>query len=54
MLKPYDVVVDGNPTTLMLSDEDAAARGLASVAPAVKAAPKSANKARTTVANKGK
>ena len=45
-LKPYTVVVDGNETTLLLSPEDAKARGLVEDKPAAKAAPKPANKAR--------
>jgi hypothetical protein len=60
MLKSYDVVVNGMKTTLRLSDEDAAARGLtASTEPAkpasepVKAKSRTpANKSRTPV-NKG-
>ena len=28
MLKPYDVICNGTKTTLLLSDEDARARGL--------------------------
>ena len=51
-LKPYTVVVDGNETTLLLSPEDAKARGLVEDKPrrkpAAKAAPKPANKARTS------
>lgn len=53
-LKKYDVEVNGYPTTLLLSDEDAKAEGLLAEekpAPAKKAAPKPANKARTA-ANK--
>ena len=52
-MKRYDVVVNGVKTTLLLSDADAAARGLtpiaekASAAPADKAAPAAANKSRT-------
>ena len=56
-LKPYTVVVDGNETTLLLSPEDAKARGLlprgahkaatVEAEPAAqKAAPEPANKAR--------
>ena len=49
-LKPYTVVVDGNETTLLLSPEDAKARGLVEDKPAAKhaakAAPEPANKAR--------
>lgn len=49
-LKPYTVVVDGNETTLLLSPEDAKARGLVEDKPrrkpAAKAAPAPANKAR--------
>jgi hypothetical protein len=59
MLKSYDVVVNGMKTTLRLSDEDAAARGLtASTEPAKPASPVKAksrtpaNKSRTPV-NKG-
>lgn len=57
MLKRYDVIVFGNRTTLLLSDADAAARGLLPVpAPQPKAdvptkAKTPANKARKT-ANK--
>lgn len=46
-LKKYDVEVNGWPTTLQLSDEDAKARGLFEEAPAKKAAPAPKNKART-------
>jgi hypothetical protein len=45
-LKKYDVEVNGWPTTLQLSDEDAKARGLFEEAPAKKAAPAPKNKAR--------
>lgn len=52
-MKRYDVIIDGNHTTLLLSDRDAAARSLTAVAeptpaPTVepKAAKAPANKAR--------
>lgn len=48
-MKHYDVIVNGFPTTLLLSDADAAARGLtvkADAAPADKAAAPP-NKSRT-------
>nr|WP_052741206.1 hypothetical protein [Mycobacterium sp. UM_NZ2] len=65
-LKRYDVIVDGHPTTLQLSDEDARGYGLHVPAhrapepkaepvvhePETKAADAPANKARTA-ANKG-
>lgn len=45
-MKKYDVEVNGFKTTLLLSDEDAKARGLLKAAtPANKAAKKPANKA---------
>lgn len=48
MLKRYDVMIGGNRTTLLLSDADAAARGLTATAePAV------TTKAKTP-ANKGR
>lgn len=52
-LKKYEVTVNGWPTTLLLSDEDAKAQGLLkdepkkAAAPAKKAAAKPANKSRT-------
>lgn len=49
-LEPYEVTVNGVSTTLMLTVEEAEARGYA--APKAKAAPKPANKARTAP-NKG-
>lgn len=55
-LKQYDVVINGTPTTLQLSDEDAELYGLAKPAPA-KAAPTKArtapNKARTAANKSG-
>lgn len=36
-MKRYDVTINGVQTTLLLSDEDAAARGLVAAAPAPKA-----------------
>lgn len=46
-MKRYDVIIDGNKTTLLLTDADAAARGLTPVAEAdAKAAKAPANKAR--------
>ena len=68
MLKPYDVVINGNATTQMLSDADAKARGLTAKAEPVEAvepvkaveqveavdtkAKTPANKARKPAANK--
>lgn len=49
-LKPYDVVVYGHQTTLLLSDEDAKREGLLKE-PEAKKAPARPNKARTA-ANK--
>lgn len=50
-LKPYDVVDEnGNATTLLLSEEDAKARGL--VKPAAKKASEPAAKKAATPANK--
>ena len=48
-MKRYDVTIGGNKTTLLLSDADAAARGLtpaAAPAPEAKAVKAPANKAR--------
>ncbi len=57
MLKRYEVEIHGWPTTLQLSEADAAARGLTDAdtveaRTAAKQAPARANKARTA-ANKG-
>lgn len=49
MLKKYNVVINNHETTLLLSDEDARAKGLLKV----KAAPAPKNKARKTAASKG-
>jgi len=38
-VKHYDVIVNGFPTTLLLSDADAAARGLSAVTEKADAAP---------------
>lgn len=51
-MRRYDVVIDGNRTTLLLSDADAAARGLLT-APAPAAEPVVEHKAKTP-ANKGR
>ncbi len=62
-MKRYDVVIGGNPTTLLLSDQDARARGLLVDAPkpaepaeapaeVPTKAKTPANKGRRTVANK--
>lgn len=52
-MKRYDVVINGMSTTLLLSDEDARARGLH--APAPKSAPSEAAPAKSrTPANKSR
>jgi hypothetical protein len=51
VLKKYDVVINGMTTTLLLSDEDAAARGLHAEAPVAKSRVP-ANKAAAKPANK--
>lgn len=38
-MQRYDVIINGNRTTLLLSEADAAARGLTGTAPATDAAP---------------
>jgi hypothetical protein len=51
-LKPYDVVINGHKTTLLLSDEHAQREGLFK-APEAKKAASPANKARTAANKKG-
>lgn len=50
-LKPYEAEVNGVQTTLLLTEEDAKARGLKEKSSGAKQAPRPANKARTA-ANK--
>ena len=54
-MKRYDVIIGGNRTTLLLSDADAAARGLVPAAdPDPEPAPKKVATKAKTPANKGR
>lgn len=52
-MKRYDVIIDGNRTTLLLTDADAAARGLTPAAPPAPA-PEPIAKAAKAPANKSR
>lgn len=53
-MKRYDVIINGFPTTLLLSDADAAARGLLAAAPAAEPADKPVAAKAKTPANKSR